>query len=211
MRRMPLAAIVLASLGQVVCAQSADDAVARFKSCLQLDGAARGECLEKLSQELSAASAPAPAPAPAPAQPSGADWVISETTSPIDYSPQITAAISLESAEKDAPSSFAIRCRGARIELLVGTTGSWRPSNNGEFKVAYRIDDEPTIEAQWTALAGGRGAMFKGDITRLLRTLREEGRLSIRVYDWQGSAHETTFQIPKVDLVRQKVAAVCKW
>jgi len=189
----------------VVSGQPADVAIARFKSCLQLDGAARGECLEKLSQELSGASAPAPA------QPSGANWVISETTSPVDYSPQITAAISSASAVKDAPSSFAIRCRGARIELLVSTIGSWRPSNNGEFKVAYRIDDQPAVEEQWAAFAGGRGAIFTGDVTRFLRTLREGGRLSIRVYDWQGPAHEATFQISGLDFVRQKLAAVCKW
>ena len=208
---MPLAAIALASLGQVVCAQPADDAVARFKSCLQLDGAARGECLEKLSQELSAASAPGPAPAPAPAQPSGADWVISETTSPIDYSPQITAAISSESAEKDAPSSFAIRCRGQRTELLVSTAGSWRPSSNGEFKVSYRINDQPAIEERWAAFAGGRSAFFKGDVVQFLRSLPEQGRISISVYDWQGPAHEATFQLFGLEDVRRKIAAACKW
>ena len=96
MRRVRLAAIALASLGQAVCAKPADDAVARFKSCLQLGGAARGECLEKLSQELSGANAPAPAPAP---------WVISETTSPVDYSPQITAVLASKSVVKDGATS----------------------------------------------------------------------------------------------------------
>ena len=204
---MPLAAIALASLGQVVCAQSADDAVTRFKSCLQLDGAARGECLEKLSQELSGASAPASAPA----QPSGANWVISQTTSPIDYSPQITAAISSESAEKDAPSSFAIRCRGQRTELLVSTAGSWRPSNNGEFKVSYRINDQPAIEERWAAFAGGRSAFFKGDVVQFLRSLPEQGRISVSVYDWQGPAHEATFQLSGLEDVRRRIAAACKW
>ena len=127
------------------------------------------------------------------------------------YSPQITAAILSASAVKDAPSSFAIRCRGQRIELLVSTIGSWRPSNNGEFKVAYWIDDQPAVEEQWAAFAGGRGAIFKGEVTRFLTPLREGGRLSIRVYDWQGPAHEATFQILELDFVRQKIAAVCKW
>ena len=54
-RRIPLAVIVLASISQVVCGQPGDDASARFKSCLQQEGAARLECFDKISRELSAA------------------------------------------------------------------------------------------------------------------------------------------------------------
>src|SRR3954471_11035403 len=67
-KRLPLAALALASVSQVVCGQPAGDADARFKSCLQLDGAARGECLETIARELSSASSPA--------QPNGRNWVI---------------------------------------------------------------------------------------------------------------------------------------
>jgi hypothetical protein len=197
--------MALASLSQAVCAQPADDAFARFKSCLQPDGAARRECLEKLSQELSGA------PAPAPARPSGSNWVISETTSPVDYSPQITAAISSESAVKDAPTLFSIRCRGQRTELLVSTAGSWRPSSNGEFKVSYRINDQPAVEGRWVAIAGGRSAVFIGDVVQFLRSLPEQGRISISVYDWQGPAHDATFQFSGLDDVRRKIAEACKW
>ena len=200
MKRLPLAALALASVGQGVCGQPAGDADARFKSCLQLDGAARGECLEMIARELAGASAPA--------QPSGRNWVITETTSPVDYSPQITAAISSGSAVKDAPSSFAIRCRGKRTDLLVATTGSWRPSSNGLLKVVYRINEQSAVQGQW--LAGGRGAIFKGDATQFLQSLREGGRLSISVYDGQGLAHEATFQMSGLDYVRRKIAAVCK-
>jgi hypothetical protein len=129
----------------------------------------------------------------------------------VDYSPQITAAILSASAVKDAPSSFAVRCRGRRIELLVSTIGSWRPSNNGEFKVAYWIDDQPAVEEQWAAFAGGRGAIFKGEVTRFLTPLREGGRLSIRVYDWEGPPHDATFQLSGLEDVRRRLGAVCKW
>ena len=108
---------------------------------------------------------------------------------------------------KNAPSSFAIRCRGQRIDLLVSTVGSWRPSNKGEFKVAYQIDNQPTVEQQWAALAGGRGAVFKGDVSRFLQALWEAKQLSIRVYDWQGLAHDATFQIPGLDVVREKMVS----
>jgi hypothetical protein len=193
--------MALASISQAVCGQPADDTFARFKSCLQLDGAARRECLEKLSQELSGASAPPAAPAP---------WVISETTSPVDYSPQITAVLASKSAVKDAPSSFAMRCRRARTEVLVSTAGSWRPSSNGEFKVSYRINDQPAVEGRWAAI--GRGtAVFSGDVIQFLRSLPERGRISISVYDWQGPAHDATFQFSGLEDVRRKIAEACKW
>ena len=204
-RRIPLAVIVLASISQVVWGQPEDDAIARFKSCLKQEGTARLECFDKISKELSTGSAPAAT------QSSGGNWVISETTSPVDYSPLITAAISSASPVKNAPSSFAIRCRGQRIDLLVSTAGSWRPASNGEFKVAYQIDDQPTVEQQWAALAGGRGATLRGDVNQLLRQLREGGRLLIRVHDWQGPAYEAVFQISGLDVVREKMAPFCKW
>ena len=200
MKRLPLAALALANVSQVVCGQPAGDVGARFKSCFQLDGASRGDCLETIARELADASSPA--------QPNGGNWVISETTSPVDYSPQITAAISSGPVVKDAPSSFAIRCRGQRIEVLVATTGLWRPSSNGEIKVAYRIDEQSAVEGQWSA--GGRGAIFKGNATQFLQSLREGGRLSISVYDGRGLAHEAIFQMSGLDYVRRKMAAVCK-
>ena len=205
MKRLPLAAIALSAAGQALCGEPADEAFARFKLCFQWDGAARVECLDRLARDLYGPSSPTAAPA------DGGNWVISETTSPLDYSPQITAAIPSEPAVKDAPSSFAIRCRGQRTELLVSTLGSWRPSNRGEFKVAYRINDQPAVEDRWVSFAGGRSAVFKGDVVGLLRSLPEGGQISIRVYDWQGPAHDATFQIAGVDAVRQRIAAACKW
>ena len=202
-RRIPLAVIVLASISQVVWGQPEDDAIARFKTCLKQEGTARLECFDMISRELSGGGAPAST------QSIGGNWVISETTSPVDYSPQITAAIPSASAVKDAPSSFSIRCRGQRMELLVGTAGSWRSSNS--FKVSYWVDDRPAVEEQWAVVAGGRGAIFRGDVTRFLRFLREGEHLSIRVSDGQGAAQEATFQISGLEFVRQRIAAVCKW
>ena len=86
MRRTSLAGL-LASISQVVCAQPGDEAIARFNSCLQQEGAARLECFDKRLRELSEENAPAAG------QSSGGNWVISETTSPVDYSPQITATV----------------------------------------------------------------------------------------------------------------------
>jgi hypothetical protein len=182
-----------------------DDAIARFKTCLQRDGVARPECLDALSRELSGNSPSAAVP------PNGGKWIISETVSPIDYSSQITASLPAEAIAKDAPASLALRCRGQRTEVLVSTQGSWRPSRNGDFRVVHRIDNQPPVEASWLALASGRMAAFKGDAVNLLRSLPDGAKLSISVFDWQGPAHEAIFHIAGVDSVREKIATACKW
>ena len=44
-------------------------------------------------------------------------------------------------------SSLAILCRAGRTELVISTTGSWNQAAAGEVKVAYRINEEPSITA----------------------------------------------------------------
>ena len=147
----------------------------------------------------------------ASAQPKGENWVISETTSPVDYSPLITAVNLSHATVKDAPSSLAIRCRGERTELAVATTGSWLPSKYNDFRVIYQINDQAPVEQRWAASTGGRSAIFRGDAIRFLQALPDSGHISIRVYGSQAIPHEATFHLAGLDAVRRRVAAVCKW
>jgi len=204
MKRIAFGALALAGLTQFVCAEPADDALTRMKTCLRSDGQARTECVDSLWGELTGDATPAPA------LPGRDNWIVSETTSPVDYSPQITAAIASYSTVENAPASLAIRCRGLRSEISVSTTGSWRASAADEFRVAYRINDQPIVEARWAATADGRTAVFKGDAILFLQALPESGQISVRVSDWLGPTHEATFQLNGFDAVRPKLAAACK-
>jgi hypothetical protein len=203
--RVLTVAMALSISSHAVCAEPANDAITRLKSCFQLDRAAQAECLEKLSRELPGKDVQSPA------QPAEGTWVISETTSPVDYSPMITAATLSRSNAKDAPTTFAIRCRGQRTDLLVGTEGSWRPSSVNELQVDYRINDQPAVRARWTASADGRTALFKDDAVRFLRSLPDKGRITVSVSDGQGPAHEAAFQLTGLDAVRLKIGTACKW
>ena len=205
MIRAPLLALALACASQAARAEPTDDAFVRFTACLQFEGAARLSCLDKLARELTAENTPQPTPAD-----DGA-WVISETRSPLDYSPQIAAAKPVRPTVKDDPSSFTIRCRGGRTELAITTLGSWRASGAGELQVVYQINDQPLVNERWTTVADGRGAVFRGDAVKFLRSLPDGARLSIRVHDWQGQAHEATIQLVGLEAVRQKIATACKW
>jgi hypothetical protein len=203
--RAPAVAMLLSILSHAVCAEPANDAITRLKSCFQLDRAAQAECLEKLSRELPDNNVQSTG------QPAEGSWIISETSSPVDYSPIITAATLSRSDAKDAPTTLAIRCRGQRTELLVSTEGSWRASPAKEFPVDYRINDRPVVRMQWIASTDGRAAIFKDDVVRFLRSLPDRGQITVSVSDWQGPAHEATFQLTGLDAIRQKIGAACKW
>jgi hypothetical protein len=146
--------------------------------------------------------------APKPRDP---NWIISETTSPVDYAPVMTAAIRLPFSVKHAPNTFAIRCRGGRTELLVRTEGTWRASRTREVQVDYQINDQPLVKLTWTASPDGKTAIYRDDAVGLLQSLPDGARLKISVLDEPGPSHEATFQLTGFDAVREKIAVACKW
>ena len=146
-----------------------------------------------------------------PSKPADTNWIVSETTSPVDYAPLTTAAIRLPFNVKDAPTTLAMRCRGRRTDLLVRTEGTWRTSRAGEVQVDYQINEQPSVRLAWTASTDGKTASYKDDAAGFLQSLPEGGRLKISVLDGLGPSHEATFQLAGLDAVREKIAAACKW
>ncbi len=195
-----LAVTLLSSLSQAVCAQTGD-AVDRLKACSQFEGMERLKCVDELLQEM----------APDSAQPQGPNWIISETTSPVDYRPQITALTTARASSQDAPSSLAIRCRAQRTELRISTAGSWKQAADGQVKVVYQINELPSVEQRWTATETGRSLAFQGDVVRFLRSMPDSGQLLIKVYAGKAPPYESTFKLVGVDPIRRKIAAACNW
>jgi hypothetical protein len=144
-------------------------------------------------------------------KPPDTNWIVSETTSPVDYTPLLTAALHLPFKVKDAPNTFAIRCRGLGTELQIRTEGSWHASRAGEVQVTYQINDQPFVKLPWTASADGKTVSYKGEAVGLLQSLPEGARLKINVFDGPGPSHEATFQLAGLDVVRAKIAMACKW
>lgn len=197
-----LAAALLSSLSQAMCAQ-AGDAVDRLKGCSQFEGMDRLKCIDELLGEMTE-------PADSPSS-QGPNWIISETTSPVDYQPQVAALTTAQGASHDAPSSFAIHCRAHRTELIISTTGSWKQVPDSEVKVEYRINEEPAVEQRWRAAESGRSIAFAGDVVRLLRSMPDGGRIHVKVYAGKGQPHESTFQLAGLDSVRRRIAIACNW
>jgi hypothetical protein len=191
-----------ARAADVACIDPANDTVKRV-ACFQSARAAQVECLENISHEPPAGSAQN--------KPADTAWVVSETTSPVDYSPLITAVIRSTSSVKDAPNTLAVRCRGLRTELLLRMEGTWPASRASEVQVDYQINDQPFVRLQWTVSADGKTASYKDDAVGLLRSLPENARLKISVFDGQGLGQEATFQLTGLNSVRKKIALACKW
>jgi hypothetical protein len=146
-----------------------------------------------------------PATKPAP------DWLVSETTSPIDYTPLLTAVKHSTSNVKDAPNTLIIRCLGQRTELLVRTEGAWGALRAGELRVDYQLNEQPMVKQQWTLSPDGKTASAKDDPVGLLRSLSDNVRLKITVTDRAAASHEATFRLAGWDAIREKIAAACKW
>jgi hypothetical protein len=141
----------------------------------------------------------------------GSDWTVSETTSPVDYSPLVTATILAGSETKNAPTALVVRCRGRRTELGLRMEGSLRASRGGEIMVAYQINDQPMVKLRWTASADGKTANYREDATALLQSFSEDARLKIIVLDGSGRDSEAAFQLAGWNVIRDKIATACMW
>jgi len=75
-----LVAVAFASLSQSMYAQVGVD---RLKACSQFTGMERLKCVDELLEEMPETTESTSSRGP--------NWVISETTSPVDYQPQIAA------------------------------------------------------------------------------------------------------------------------
>ena len=195
-----LVAVAFASLSQPIYAQVGVD---RLKACSQFTGMERLKCVDELLGEMPETTEST--------LPRGPNWVISETTSPVDYQPQIAALTTTRASSQDAPSSLAIHCRAHRTELIVSTAGSWKSLPDSEVKVEYRINEQPPVEQRWKAAEAGKSLAFQGDVVRFLRSIPDGGRMLVRVYAGKGAPYESTFQLTGLDSVRRKIATTCNW
>jgi hypothetical protein len=141
----------------------------------------------------------------------GPDWILSETTSPVDYSPLINAVIRATSDVKDGPNSFAVRCRAQHTELSIRTDGAWAAPRGNDLVVDYQIDDQPVVRQPWILSTDGKTATYKNDPVELLRSIPEGATLKVAVVDKANVRREATFELAGLSGVRQKVGSICKW
>jgi hypothetical protein len=139
----------------------------------------------------------------------GDNWIISETTSPVDYTPIVTATTSSRGGSNGSSMRLSIYCRGGRTELVVAGPAVSRGS--GDYAISYRINDDRPVQLAARSPSFGTGAAFTGDVIRLLKSLPEEGHVAVRISTRSGAAQDGDFLLGGLKTVREKLAAACKW
>jgi hypothetical protein len=209
---------VLAQATGNALAQATGDAMEKLRACSVLASAERRDCLEKLSRDI---GAPPPNAAAAPpareVTPVADNWIVSETTSPFDYSPVAVATASATSGQSSgqssgqggAPLQLSIQCRGGRTELVIASAAL---TLRGEtYIVSYDIDGGPPVTLATGTPASGAGVAIKGDVVRLLASLPDRGNISFRVAARQGTTMEARYALAGLKAVLKRLAGPCKW
>jgi hypothetical protein len=181
-------------------AQSASDPMALPRACSLMERAERLECLDKLSRDIVTSDRSARG---------GDNWIISETTSPVDYSPIVAAITSSRGASNGSSIQLSIHCRGGRTELVVAGPAVSRSGR--DYAISYRINDDQPVQLAAGSPSFGTGAAFTGDVIRLMQSLPEEGHIAVRISTRSGAAQDGDFLLGGMKTVREKLAAACNW
>jgi hypothetical protein len=185
----------------IAFAQGAADPMAHLRACsIIIEDAERLECLDRLSRDIAA---------PDRTSSAGDNWIISETTSPVNYTPMVTATASSREGSDGSSMRLAIHCRGGRTGLVV--SGPAVSRNSSEYSISYRINDDQPVQLAAGSPSFGAGAAFTGDIVRLLQSLPEDGHIAVRITRRSGVAQDGRFSLGGLETVRKKMAAACKW
>jgi hypothetical protein len=199
MKAIPLS-IAFGLASTLAYAQGADGPMANLRACSLMEREQRLECLDRLSRNI----------APPDRSAGGGDnWIISETTSPRDYTPIVTAIAYSRTSSDGSLMQLSIQCRGGRTELVIP-----RPALSGggaDYSLSYRVNDGQLVQLAAGSPSFGAGAAFTGDVVRLLQSLPDEGHITVRISNRSGVAQEGDFLLGGLKTAREKLAAACKW
>jgi hypothetical protein len=145
------------------------------------------------------------------AKPTESSWVVSETTSPVDYRPLLVAVIRPTSSTQDGPSSLTVRCRGGQTELSIHTDGTWHAPRKRALPVDRQINDQAVVRQTWNLSVDAKTATYADDAVEMLRSLPDAARLTVGVPDGANARHQATFVLTGWNAVRKKIEAACKW
>jgi hypothetical protein len=192
--------VVLALVSGVASVQAAGGATPQLRDCPLMESAEGLECRDKSPRATSAPLRMALA---------GDGWTVSETTSPIDYSPIATATTLSRDGAGTSALRLSIRCRGGRTELAV--SGGAITGRGDAYSISYRVNGGQSVQSAGVAPAFGDGVAFKDDAVALLQSLPTEGDLVVEVMPLRGSAQQGIFSLNGLETLRAKIGATCKW
>ena len=158
-----------------------------------------------------AADSPAPIPAPVLAPvlaPMADNWIVSETRSPVDYSP-IAIATASSGGPDGAVLQLSIQCRGGRTEMVIGSPAVTRRAEDPV--VSYTLNNGQPVAVAVGISASGSGLAMKGDVVGFLASLPDRGDVAFRITSRQGEATEGRYALPALKALLPRMAGPCKW
>ena len=198
--------VVAFALGDAsAMAQAAGDPMDKLRACSTLSQAERMKCLDLLSREPESARRRTPSSSEGTATPES--WIVSETTSPIDYSPVVIATATARGAPDGSIMKLSIACRGGKTSLVL--SGHAAPGEG--HAVFYAVDGgSPTTLAAAPA-PSAMGMSIGGDVVRLLGSLPAQGEIAFRIADRQGVPLEGRYSLAGLKATRERIAVACRW
>lgn len=187
-------------MGSSAYAQDSGETLERVRACAAMDRAERVECLDILSREVTA-------PKKVESEPDG--WIVSETRSPVDYTPVVTASLPARKTSDQSPLQLSIRCRSGRTDLVIA--GSKAGLGGTATMISYQIDNQLPVKTAAGTPAFGSGLAMTGNVVRFLQSLPEAGDLAVQLSDHSGVVQKGSFSLRGIENTRQKLAAACKW
>jgi len=188
--------VVFGVVCRITFAQGANEPAG---SCSLTEDSVRPECLDSPLRRLAQLERSAS---------QGNNWLVSETASPVDYSPIVIATTLSRGTSDNSSMRLSAYCRGGRTELVVAGLAILRGVEG--YALTYRINDDPPVQAAAIASSFGTGAALK-DGARLLQLLPEDGEIVVRLSPRTGAAQEGHFSLRGWRSVRDKLAMACKW
>lgn len=136
------------------------------------------------------------------------EWLLSETSSPIDYSPIIDAEMRPIVRTEDGPDALIVRCRARRIEVVIRRSRAWPGASGQGLQVSYQIDQRPAVRDAWI-LAPDRKIAKKANGAEFLQAVPDGAALRIAVGD-QADAPSASFRLDGLSAIRPRVARACE-
>jgi hypothetical protein len=203
------AAVVLGYLLAIGAAhaQAPVDTLDKLRTCSTLPRNERVDCLNRLATDIG--PQPVPAPELAAELPAVAEWIVSETTSPLDYSP---VAIARPNSTGRNPLSLllSVQCRAGRSELVLAT-GSPFARRPEEYVFTHSANGSAPVALPLAAATTGPGLAVKADPARVLSALPPTGAVTFRLSQAASPPVETRYALEQLKAVALRLAAPCRW
>jgi hypothetical protein len=190
-------------------AQAAGDSMDRMRKCSTLPYTERTKCLDLLSREIGPAAARLRSAPGSEGTATPDNWVVSETTSPIDYSPVVIATATARGAPDGSGMKLSIACRGGTTSLVLGSPNAL-PAADG-YSVSYAVDGGSATTLVATATPSGTGMALGGDVVDMLVSLPPQGEIAFRIVGRRGVTLEGRYSLASLKATRERMAVSCRW